>query len=139
MIAAVEMRVVKFPESLGLSVLGMVIVFIVLIFLMVIIYVMTAIIKKISSRPTTVIGSAEVPPEPLPHVDTTFITSVPATPVLEASVETVSVHAEPATAPDPDSEFFAVKKYRVIVDGVEYEVDADMEDTDYQSDTGRGY
>ena len=138
MIAAEAMTKISIPESLGLSVLGLVIVFIVLVFLMVIIYVMTAIIRKISSKPATVIGRVDVPIQPVSKVDTKSDTPLPAAPVTEASVDTVSVLAEPAAAPATDPEFLAARKYRVVVDGVEYEVDAEMEGSVFQSGSGRG-
>ena len=136
MIAATEMTDITIPTSLGLSVLGMVIVFFVLVFLMVIIIVMTAIIRRLSTRAATAIGSADGSAVPFQHIEPVSDVPVSAVQALEetaAAESSPEPEAAPATAPEaavttspePYPVFPVTRKYRVIVDGAEYEVDAE--------------
>ena len=116
MIAINAFTNVSIGESFGLSVLGMFVVFLVLVFLMIVIYIMTAIIRKLSVKSVAATASATDPSAP------------------EASVPAVQAPAEPAAAPIPVTEIIESKKYRVIVNGREYEVGADI--CDIVSDPG---
>ena len=130
MTIANSMTDVTIPESLGVSLLGLCVVFLVLVFLMVIIYIMSAIYKKASAKPTTAgetsaapAPSADVPPPTQAVAATAAITQAPAE---AASAEQVTAApAAPVAAQKPS----APKKYRVIVNGKEYEVDAETGDT----------
>ena len=126
-------------ESLGLSVLGMVIVFIVLVFLMVIIIIMTAIIKKTSGRPATVIGTADSSTVAVSPKEPIFDAPVHDAPAPEATYEAESTQASFAYDETTPAQIYpSVRKYRVIVNGEEYDVDADMCDSDMMSETERG-
>ena len=142
MILAAAMEKVTIPESLGLSLLGMVIVFFVLIFLMAIIYIMTAIIRRASSKPAMAEGSAGLKAEALtvggqPQAARTAVDSLHKEPSSAATSSTTTVAAGQSTAAKPEEpvapsvpdapaiEVFTAKKYKVIVNGSEYEVDAE--------------
>jgi len=115
-----SMTDVTVVESLGISVLGMLVVFLVLVFLMAIIYIMTAIIRIASNKPAaageTSLASAPALPAETPQTDQ----AVAAT----AAIAQASAATEPAVPPKPS----VPKKYRVIVNGTEYEVDAETGD-----------
>ena len=131
MIVINSMTNVSIPESLGVSVLGIIVVFLVLVFLMVIIYIMTAVYKKSSKKPATAaaaadksVSSAPPPPADLPPAGPTPTDPVPDDPVPAAPASAEQTSA-PVAAPEPS----VPKKYRVIVNGMEYEVDAETGDS----------
>ena len=118
MIVINSMTNVTIPETLGLSVLGLLVVFLVLVFLMAIIYIMTAVIRKASKKPVAVAGDAAVSAAP-PPVDPPQLPQQPQPP----QVDQISV------APAVELKSSAPKKYRVIVNGMEYEVEDESVDT----------
>ena len=122
-IAAVRVDV-TIPETLGLSVLGMVIVFIILVFLMVIIYIMTAIIKKLTNKPIAVTESAHAPSTVLPPGEQISDAAVSPASTAEATVETAPILEDSAAIHYREPKFSTARKYRVVVNGFEYEVDA---------------
>ena len=129
MIAITAMTNISIPESLGLSALGLLIVFIVLIFLMVIIIIMTAIIRKLSKKPAMVaVDAGNQAAPPLPDGSSADILAPPA-PVTEATAPSTPEISEPIAAPTPAPKFVDAKKYRVIVNGYEYIVDAETGET----------
>ena len=141
---AKPMENITIPESLGLSVLGMLIVFTVLVFLMAIIYIMTSIIRKTKNKQEKTISGADAPAEP----------PLPTLPPIEVDLQkTAATAADTGQAPitetgrqtaRPASQLEAAelrqgdvvfreqpvqRRYKVIVDGVEYEVGAQTDET----------
>ena len=144
MVAAADMTNISIPGSFGISVLGMVIVFIVLIFLMIIVYIMTAIVRKVAAKPAAAAvtaGAAAVSPA---TIETKAVAMAVAglEPGSEAEAESASDVPEDSDFTDEpelpypaatDVEAPSSRKYRVIVNGVEYEVDAGTGDTTLSS------
>ena len=136
-LAASDLTNISIPKALWLSLLGMVIVFVVLVFLMVIIYVMTGIIRRFSGKPVAAAAGAGPAGAPPPEIGRIADAPEPPTPVQDAaqdaardaasavSLASASASDLPAPAPAPLREYRAPQKYRVIVNGVEYEVDAE--------------
>ena len=137
-------------ESLGLSVLGIIMVFLVLVFLMAIVMIMTHVMKKsakiaaaktskpadskaqgASSMPDAqeTVASANANSESLSNVADTQ--SEPPDSATVQALENAYISEEETTSADddllaPDSADPVPGKYRVIINGVEYEVDAEM-------------
>ena len=148
------MSEISLPYALGLTVLGMAIVFIVLVFLMIIIFVMTALIRRYSVKPAVTAESA-VAADALSAPDgiaqdtmiseTTAAQGVseaatlespttesavpePAMAIAESAADVESsaaVQGDPSAALTPTKTAPTPKKYRVIINGVEFEVDAE--------------
>ena len=127
MSVAAAMENVSITEALGLSVLGMIIVFVVLIFLMAIIFVMTAIIRKrrTSEKLSTAAGVAKSPAQPEQLTQTTDSSTLQTS--EQDSDSPVSSTSTPA--PDPLAVEDRIRTYRVVVGGVEYKVEAEVEET----------
>ena len=122
-----SMTNVTIPETLGVSLLGMFVVFLVLVFLMVIIYIMAGVYKKASGKPAK--AQADTPSAaPVTAMDDLPPASpIPAEPVLAA--QTAQAVTEQSAAPAAEPMPSVPKKYRVIVNGTEYEVDAETGDS----------
>ena len=104
------------PEALGISLLGMCVVFVVLIFLMCVIYIMSAVLKRIARKPA---AAAPEGPQQAPAP-----TAAPTAPA-EAPVSAAAVSAPPRQV----TRGAGVRKYRVVVDGEAYDVEAATKDT----------
>ena len=136
---AAAMENITIPVSFGLSLLGMVIVFIVLIFLMVIIYIMTALIRKTTAKPAMAEGNADLAEAFEITGEQSQDALIPADslqvePSSSPALQTEPEAVEPSAAAEPEEpsvsdvltvEVITVKKYRVVVNGAEYEVDSE--------------
>ena len=124
MYIAAAMKNVSIPDAFGLSVLGLIIVFVVLVFLMIIIYVMTAIIRKrkTSEKLKDAAGVADSPAQP------EQLSQMPDSDALQISEKDSEspVSSPPSPAPGPLAVELRVRTYRVVVGGVEYEVEAEL-------------
>ena len=142
MITAAPFSNMTIPESLGISVLGMIIVFLVLVFLMVIIYIMTSIIKRFSAKTPAAVANAGVSAAPAEQEATPAqsTAAVPDETIAEsttsggelsaaptaysADAAVASTSGETAVIQIPSAVPHPEKRYRVVIGGALYDVDA---------------
>jgi len=105
---------ITIPYSLGLTVLGMCVVFIVLVFLMVIIYIMSAIIRKSTVRLT---ADAEAPVEAATDSVSASVAGFPAE-------EAVSEPGVSRQIPNMYGRQTDPSKYKMTLNGTIYDVEA---------------
>lgn len=109
---------VSIPEAFGYSLLGLAVVFAVLIFLMFIVWLMSRIL-----RPKTLKTSAAADIPALAAAADALAIEAAAPPAAEAPAAAVAEAVAEATA-EP-----AQKRFRVVINGVDHIVDAEMRDS----------